>query len=51
MLFVYLLFYLQHLQFPSLCDEGTRHLIVHSLVYIVNCYILLCVIIVSYTPV
>ena len=42
-LYIYYSIYLEHLQFPSLCDERTRHLIVHSLVY---CYILLRVIIV-----
>ena len=51
-LYIYYSIYLEHLRFPSLCDEGTRHLIVHSLVYIANCYILLRVIIVSlYTSV
>ena len=34
-LYIYYSIYLEHLQFPSLCDERTRHLIVHSLVY---CY-------------
>ena len=42
-LYIYYSIYLEHLQFPSLCDERTPHLIVHSLVY---CYILLRVIIV-----